>query len=61
MFRNLFITEPEQVVEINPDPRPGVNPVPLDLLRRWLDESVEVIDLGSPKRDQVIQPTTWHV
>lgn len=26
---------------------------------RWL-QGADVIDLGSPKRDQAIQPTTWH-
>lgn len=61
MFKNwLTLTGERQQVEISPDPRPGVlAPSPADL-NRWLEEDVEVIDLGEARRDQVIQPTTWH-
>lgn len=60
MFNSQFTHDKPQVVEINTDPQPGVgSPSPTELLH-WLEQDVEIIDLGSPRRDQVIQPTTWH-
>lgn len=61
MFTNPFSpSQQDEPLEINLDPRPGIyTPSPADI-QLWLDEDVEVIDLGEIKRDEVIQPTTWH-
>ncbi len=61
MFENIMRSaQAGKTIEISPDPRPGIGtPTSPDMLR-WLDDDAEIIDLGQPKRDEVIQPTTWH-
>ena len=62
MFEKLFNQAPksDQAVEISMDPRPGVQTLSPSEISRWLEGGVEVIDLGTVNRDEVIQPTTWH-
>jgi hypothetical protein len=61
LWKALFPSAHEEKrVEVNLDPRPGVSAPPPSTIREWLDDDVEVIDLGETRRDSVIQPTTWH-
>jgi hypothetical protein len=62
MFKNLFNPQANnEEVEVNLDPRaPGIQGLPAEEINRWLDGNVEIIDLGDAKRDEMIQPTTWH-
>jgi hypothetical protein len=62
MFKNLFNPQAnDKEVEVNLDPRaPGIQGLPAEEINRWLDGNVEIIDLGDAKRDEMIQPTTWH-
>ena len=63
MFKNLFTPQPQvEVIDVDLDPRatPGVEAPSPNELSRWLDGNVEIIDLGDAKRDEMIQPTTWH-
>ncbi len=62
MLKHLFGSEPKkESTAISLDPRPGIAAPPPNILQQWLDKDVEVIDLGVVRRDEVIQPTTWHV
>jgi hypothetical protein len=62
MLKNLFTSNPsEKNLQIKLDPRPGIQAPPPNILMQWLDEDVEVVDLGRAKRDEVIRPTTWHL
>lgn len=63
MFKSLFNPQPQvEVIDIDLDPRgtPGVQGPSPSELDRWLDGDVEEVDLGSPKRDGLIVPSTWH-
>jgi hypothetical protein len=52
--------QPNKSIDISLDPRPGVDLLPPNHIIQWLEDDVEVIDLGEVRRDDVIQPTTWH-
>lgn len=55
---NLFKDLVPSTVEIDVQ-QPSIQGLASKEIDRWL-EGTEVIDLGSPKRDEAIMPTTWH-
>ena len=55
-----FMYRQGSALEMDLDPRSGVQSPSPSEIRNWLEDDVEVIDLGDEKRDTLIQPTTWH-
>lgn len=63
MFKRLFSDEQQaspKTVQVTTNPQIGIAAPSPEVMLQWLEQDTEVIDLGAPRRDQAILPTTWH-